>query len=211
MCAAGIGLLIWANVVTAAAGKSFDFSTIPPQAGLYLLLASGLRLGVLPLHLPYSSELTLRRGFGTTLRLVSAASSLVLLAHIPASSLASPLTPILLIFTALAGIYGGWMWLRAPDELVGRPFWIIGLASLAIAAALFGNPIGAVSWGTALILTGGALFLASVQQIWISRVLLIGAFSVSALPFSLTASGWLGNALGFWYILPFLLIAKLCS
>ena len=100
------------------------------------------------------------------------------------------------------------MWLRAPDELVGRPFWIIGLASLAIAAALFGNPIGAVSWGTALILTGGALFLASVQQIWISRVLLIGAFSVSALPFSLTASGWLGNALGFWYILPFLLIAQ---
>ena len=206
--AAGIGLLIWANVVTSAAGRSFDFSTIPPQAGLYLLIASGLRLGVLPLHLPYSSESTLRRGFGTTLRLVSATSSLVLLAHIPASSLASPLTPFLLILTAIAGIYGGWMWLRAPDELIGRPFWIIGLASLAVAAALLGNPIGAVGWGTALILTGGALFLASVQQIWISRALLIGAFSLSALPFSLTASGWQGNVLGFWYILPFLLIAQ---
>ncbi len=100
------------------------------------------------------------------------------------------------------------MWLRAPDELVGRPFWIIGLASLAVAAALLGNPIGAVSWGTALVLTGGALFLASVQQIWISRALLIGAFSLSALPLSLTASGWQGNALSFWYILPFLLIAQ---
>ena len=85
------------------------------------------------------------------------------------------------------------MWLRAPDELIGRPFWIIGLASLAVAAALLGNPIGAVSWGIALILLGGALFLASVQQIWISRALLIGAFSLSALPFSLTASGWQGN------------------
>ena len=206
--AAGIGLLVWANVVTAAAGKGFDFSTIPPQAGLYLLIASGLRLGVLPLHLPYSSDSTLRRGFGTTLRLVSAASSLVLLAHIPASSLASPLTPFLLILVAIAGIYGGWMWLRAPDELVGRPFWIIGLASLAVAAALLGNPIGAASWGTALILTGGALFLASVQQIWISRALLIGAFSLSALPLSLTASAWQGNILGSWYILPFLLIAQ---
>ncbi len=163
---------------------------------------------MLPLHLPYSSELTLRRGFGTTLRLVSATSSLVLLAHIPASSLASPLTHFLLILTAIAGIYGGWMWLRVPDELIGRPFWIIGLASLAVAAALLGNPIGAAGWGTALILTGGALFLASVQQIWISRALLIGAFSLSALPLSLTASAWQGNVLGFWYILPFLLIAQ---
>jgi len=206
--AAGIGLLIWANVVTAALGKSLNFSTIPPQAGLHLLVAAGLRLGVLPLHLPYSSESVLRRGFGTTLRLVSAASSLVLLAHIPASSLESPLTPILLILAAIAGIYGGWMWLRAPDELIGRPFWIIGLAALAIAAALLGNPIGAVSWGTAMVLIGGALFLASVQQIWISRVLLIGAFSLSALPLSLTASGWQGSAFSFWYILPFLLIAQ---
>ena len=206
--AAGIGLLIWANVVTAASGKSLDFLTTPPQAGIYLLIAAGLRLGVLPLHLPYSSDSSLRRGFGTTLRLVFAASSLVLLAHIPASSFASPLTPLLLILTAMAGIYGGWMWLRAPDELIGRPFWIIGLASLSIAAALLGNPIGAVSWGTALILIGGALFLASVQQIWISRALLIGAFSLSALPFSLTASGWRGNVFGFWYILPFLLIAQ---
>jgi hypothetical protein len=206
--AAGIGLLIWANVVTSASGKSMDFITTPPQVGLFLLIASGLRLGVLPLHLPYSSESALRRGFGTTLRLVSAVSSLVLLAHIPTSSLATPLTPILLILATVAGIYGGWMWLRAPDELIGRPFWIIGLASLAITAALLGNPVGTVAWGTAMIVIGGALFLASVQQNWISRSLLIGAFSLSALPFSLTASGWQGNAIGFWYILPFVLVAQ---
>ncbi|HUI90107.1 MAG TPA: hypothetical protein VLX61_15420 [Anaerolineales bacterium] len=206
--AAGIGLLVWANVLTAAAGKSPDFSTIAPQAGLYLLMASGFRLGVLPLHLPYSSESTLRRGFGTALRLVSAASSLVVLAHIPASSLASPLTPFLLILAAIAGIYGGWMWLRAPQELIGRPFWVIGLASLAVAATLFGNPVGTVVWGTAMILVGGALFLASAQQTWISRALLIGAFSLSALPFSLTAAGWQGNTMGFWYILPLLLVAQ---
>jgi len=206
--AAGIALLIWASVVTSASGKIPDFLTTPPQAGLYLLIASGLRLGVLPLHLPYSSESVLRRGFGTTLRLVSAASSLVLLAHIPGTSLEGPLTPLLLILAAVAGIYGGWMWLRAPDELVGRPFWIIGLAALAIAAALLGNPVGAVGWGTTLILAGGALFLASVQQTWIGRVLLIGAFSLSALPFSLTASGWQGNSFSFWYVLPFLLIAQ---
>ncbi len=206
--AAGIGLLIWANVVTAATGKGFDFATLPSQAGLFLLLAAAFRLGVLPLHLPYSSESGLRRGFGTTLRLVSAASSLVLLAHIPAASLQSDLTPLLLVFTAAAGIYGGWMWLRAPDELNGRPFWLIGIGSLAVAAALLGNPAGSVAWGTALILVGGALFLAAIQQVWLNRVLLIGAFGLSALPFSLTGSGWGGGVSHYWYILPFVLVAQ---
>jgi len=85
------------------------------------------------------------------------------------------------------------MWLRAPDELTGRPFWIIGIASLAVISALGGNPIGVVAWGCALILVGGALFLASVQQKWLNRVMLIGAWSLSSLPFSLTASAWLGK------------------
>jgi hypothetical protein len=203
--ALGIGLLLWANIISIAQGSSFDFQSIAPDAGLYLVAAAGLRLGVLPLHLPYSSESTLRRGLGTLLRLVSAASSIVLLTHIPAGSLNSGLTPFLLGFSILAALYGGWMWLRAPDELTGRPYWVIGLAALSITAALSGNPLGAVAWGCALVLVGGALFLASVQQVWLNRALLIGAWSLSSLPFSLTASAWLGN-LGFF--IPFVIAAQ---
>jgi hypothetical protein len=162
-------------------------------------------LGVLPLHLPYSSESTLRRGFGTALRLISAASSLVLLSHIPVESLSSALTPFLMAFGALAAIYGGWMWLRAPDELTGRPYWIISLAALSVLSALSGNPLGAVAWGCALVLVGGALFLSSVQNVWLNRTLLVGAWSLSSLPFSLTASAWLGN-LGFF--IPFVIAAQ---
>ena len=206
--AAGIVLLLLADIVSIAVGKSMDFLSTPPQAGLFLLVAAGLRLGVLPLHLPYASESSLRRGIGTTLRLVSAASSLVLLARIPTSSLASPLTPFLLILTAAAALYGGWMWLRASDELAGRPFWLIAIASLAVASALRGDPAGAVAWGLALVLAGGALFLASVQQSWLNRALLIGAWSLSALPFSLTASGWENNIGGFVLVLPFFLAAQ---
>jgi len=206
--AAGIVLLLLADIVSIAVGKSMDFLSTPPQAGLFLLVAAGLRLGVLPLHLPYTSESSLRRGIGTTLRLVSAASSLVLLARIPASSLASPLTPLLLVLTAAAALYGGWMWLRASDELAGRPFWIIAIASLAVASALRGDPAGATAWGVALVLAGGTLFLASVQQTWLNRALLIGAWSLSALPFSLTASGWENNVGSFVIVLPFLLATQ---
>ena len=72
--AAGTFVLLWADMVSLANGQALDFRSAPPQAGLYLVLAAGLRIGVLPLHLPYSEESSLRRGFGTGLRMISAAS-----------------------------------------------------------------------------------------------------------------------------------------
>jgi hypothetical protein len=187
----GIILLLWAGVISIADGSAFDFQTLPAGAGIYLVLAAGLRLGVLPLHLPFAPESELRRGFGTSFRLVSAASSLVVLGRVPAGSLEAGITPLLMLLAIVAGIYGGWMWLRAPDELSGRPYWVIGMAALSVIAALSGNPLGAVAWGAALILVGGALFLASVQNVWLNRLMLAGAWSLSSLPFSLTAGAWL--------------------
>ncbi len=203
--AAGILILLWADMVSTASGQPLDFRLVTPQAGLYLLAAAGFRVGVLPLHLPYPSESALRRGFGTGLRMVSAASSLILLARIPSGSVASPLTPYLLIFVSFAAIYGGWMWLRAPDELTGRPFWLIGMSALAMAAALRSNPVGAAAWGCALILSGSALFLFSEQNKWLSRALYLAAFGMSSLPFSLTSTGWNSGGTGFWLAWPFLL------
>ncbi len=202
--ALGIGILLWANIFSIAQGSAFNFESIPAGSGVFLVLAAGLRLGVLPLHLPYSPDSSLRRGFGTALRLISAASSLVLLAHVPAGGDAK-FTPFLLAIAILAALYGGWMWLRAPDELTGRPYWVIGLAAFSVTSAVSGNPLGAVAWGCALVLVGGALFLATVQQVWLNRILLVGAWSLSALPFSLTASAWIGN-LGFF--VPFIIAAQ---
>ncbi len=205
---AGSGALLWASMVSISTGSPMNFQGAPPQAGLYLLLAAGLRLGVLPLHLPYASESAIRRDFGSTLRLVSAASGLILLARIPTASVISVLTPLLLSLAALAAVYGGWMWLRAPDELTARPYWLIGLASLAMASALRGNPAGAVAWGCVLVLSGGALFLSSVYHLWLSRALWIGLWGISALPFSITATGWKSALPSFWPVWPFLLFGQ---
>ena len=196
--ASGTLVLLWADMVSAANGQSFNFLSAPPQAGLYLLMAAGLRLGVLPLHLPYPNESSIRRGFGTGLRMISAASSLILLTRIPSDSLISPLTPYLLMLVSFAALYGGWMWLRAPDELTGRPFWLIGMGALAVAAALRANPIGAAAWGCALILAGGVLFLSSEPHTRLTRALWIATWGISSLPFSLTATGWISKGTHFW-------------
>ncbi|MFN8383247.1 MAG: hypothetical protein U0V02_14980 [Anaerolineales bacterium] len=201
----GLALLLWANILSTGEGGAFDFQSMSASSGLYLVAAAGLRLGVFPLHLPYSSESSLRRGLGTSLRLISAASSMIVLAHTPAESLNSAATPFLILLALFATLYSGWMWLRAPDELNGRPYWIISLVALSVIAALSGSSTGAIAWGCALILVGGALFLTSVQITWLNRAMLIGAWSLSALPFSLTASAWVGR-LGFF--IPFVIAAQ---
>jgi hypothetical protein len=202
---AGTGLVIWGNLVSLAGGNPMNFIAISQSAVIYLLIAVGLRLGVFPLHLPYRKENALRRGFGTSLRLVSAAGSLSLLARIPASALKSSLLPFLIILAAIAALYAGWMWLRASDEILGRPFWVLGMASLAIAASLNGNPTGSIGWGVMLVLGGGLLFLFSARQRSILWLPLLSLWGLSSLPFSATASVWeTGNHVSWLYVVPFL-------
>ncbi|HEY3311953.1 MAG TPA: hypothetical protein VGK00_09960 [Anaerolineales bacterium] len=191
--ATGTGLALWASVFNATSGQAFLFENSSGQASIMLLLAVGLRLGVLPLHLTYRTEPASRRGFGTIMRFVSAATSLVLLSRLPASGLDPVLVPYLLILVSIAGLYSGWMWLSAPDELSGRPYWIIGMSSLSLAAALRGNPTGSAAWGVALVLFGGISFLYSARHTWYTRLLAGLGVLLMALPFSLTASGWSGN------------------
>ena len=139
--------------------------------------------------------------------MISAGSSLILLARVSVSGVELPITPYLMLFVSFAALYGGWMWLRSPDELTGRPYWLIGLGSLAVASALRGNPVGATAWSCALILSGGALFLASSESKWLDKVLLIGVWGGSSMPLSLTASGWISQIGNFWYAIPFLVSA----
>lgn len=201
--ASGNGLLLWSYIESFSGGNAFVFQSMPAGAGMFLVIAAGLRLGVFPLHLPYDPESSLRRGFGTALRLIGAVSTLSVLGH--ARIEPTGLTPVLMMLASVAALYGGWMWVRAPDELNGRPYWMIGIAALSVLSALSGNPTGAAAWACALILSGGSLFLSSVHDVRLNRALLVGAWSLSSLPFSLTAGAWLGS-MGIF--LPFAIAAQ---
>jgi hypothetical protein len=210
--ALGTLVLILAGMVSLSSGSPLDFETVRPNVGMLLVIAAGLRLGVLPLYIAYTSEEGARRGFGTALRLVTAASSLVLLARIPAEGALSPFAPFLMILVTFAGAYSGLRWMRSTDELSGRPFWVIGMASLAIASALRGNPLGTVAWGSALLFAGGLVFLSTAQNKILQRIILfLGVWGISSLPFSPTASGW-DSGVPFtwstWVTFPFLIATQ---
>lgn len=201
----GLGLVTWAATRSSI---FLDFHLMPPEAGLYLLTAVGLRLGVLPLHLPYRQEPILRRDYGTALRLVSAASSLAVLARLPENALPRLLTPYLLFFCATAAVYGGYSWLRASDEIIGRPFWILGMGGISLAAMLSSRALASVSWGAVLILAGGGLFLYSARHRLLLGLFMITALGLSSLPFTASAPGWIGITSSAWPFWVLLLISQ---
>jgi hypothetical protein len=182
--AGGILLLVWAGLVSQSTATPLTFEEIPPLANLYLLLSAGLRLGVLPLHVPFLHELPIRRGIGTMLKLTSAAASLVLLARVASSSLPEELITLLLILLGLAGLYSAAMWAGAKDELEGRPFWVLGMGALSAGAAILSSPSASLAWGLALLLPGGLISLASIRQRSLLPLLFLGILGISALPFT---------------------------
>jgi hypothetical protein len=111
----------------------------------------------------------------------------------------------LLILAAITALYAGWMWLRASDEILGRPFWILGFASMAVAESLHSNPAGSTGWGVAMVLCGGMVFLFSARARSIIWLVFPALWVLSSLPFSLTASAWRTGNTFFWlFIIPFL-------
>jgi len=189
---AGSFLVILAMAVSYSQKITLTLDTVLSGAGIFLLVAAGLRLGVLPLHLPYPQEVPMRRGLGNMLRMVTPASSLVILARLPGSAVPAEWAPYLLAFTGLSVVYGGVMWLTAEDEVKGRPYWIIALAGMAISCVIQGKPAASLAWGAVLLLSGGVLFLFSARRIRILFIPALGVLGLTGLPFTPAASGWTG-------------------
>ncbi len=185
----GIILVLWAIISTRVSGSVLEITNAAPPQSMILLLACSLRLGVIPLHLPFTSELMTRRGLGTILRLVPPAASLVILGRLPAAVISpSYAVPVLLLCTIAAG-YGAMMWLSSKDDLEGRPFWMIALSGLAIAASVRGQPESVPAWGVAMIIVGGVVFLFSESRKSFLPIPIAALLGLSGLPFTPLASG----------------------
>ncbi|MFZ6026074.1 MAG: hypothetical protein ACOYYS_00045 [Chloroflexota bacterium] len=197
--ACGNGLVMLAILLAGA--QALDFAAIPAASVPYLLLAAVLRLGILPFAAPfYFDEVAIRRGLGTALRLVPAASGLMLLTRTAVTGMPQaggflpgfPLQTVLLVLVVVTALIGSLAWAIARDELSGRLVWILSLGSLATAAAVLQLPEAALAWGLACLFSGGMILLHSVhgRGLWLFPV--SSALAFSGLPFT---PGWSTAAL----------------
>ncbi|GAB4530349.1 MAG: hypothetical protein Fur0018_17600 [Anaerolineales bacterium] len=179
---AGILLLVWVS-----ARSPLGFSALPGRWNVLLLLAVAMRLGVLPLHVPFLQDATARRrGLGTMFRLTAPVASLGLLQEIGLNGFPRPWILPLNLAVLFAGLFAAWLWLTAADELSGRPFWVLGLAALSINAALQANAAASTAWGVLMLLAGGVIFLASLRDAAGMWAPLLAAMHLLGLPYTLT-------------------------
>ena len=203
----GVGVLLWAWIVGVAEHRSFNFSAVPPELGLLILLAASIRLGVIPFHLPFPYPSSQKRIYAVILEMSSAASSLILFARTPRGGIESPYLPLMFALAGFTAFYSAWKWLRLQKLEDARAYWILGIGALSLTAALRANPEGSAAWGAFLLLGGGALFLTLKENLWLKRLLLASLIGGVSLPFSLTATTWLGRRAGigvFWtlFLIP---------
>jgi hypothetical protein len=181
---AGMAVLLAAGIIIWSQGGLLEFNSISSQASLLLVLAAGLRLGILPIHVPFLQELPMRIGLGTILRLVPVSACLILLVRSAEVGIQGTIGLVMLGLTALAGLAGGVSWLRARDELAGRPYWILTTSSLSMAAAIQAQPTAALAWSLAAMLPGTLIFINSVKRRSLAPIIITGALCLTGLPFT---------------------------
>ena len=166
-----------------------DATTASIAGNILLVLACAFRLGIIPLHLPRVEDQSLRRGHGTLLRMLPAMTSVILINRISLIHIQAPFSSILLGLVCFAILYSAFSWLSASDPLEARPYWVLNVASLSLAAALRGQYNASMVWGIALVASGSAIFLASTRNRLITILFIVNCISFSALPYTPTWNG----------------------
>ena len=187
----GTVLLISAGLLSNNLTGSFAFGSLSFEVGMLTLVAIGLRLGVLPFNLPYSREIPLRRGLGNMIRMVSVASSLVVVNRF-SIIVNEGQGSIIITILHLAVLSASILWLISKNELDGRPYWLIALSGFVIISILNSEAQAAVSWSLVLMLIGSLLFLYSDRNRWLNGLPLMGFVILLGLPFTPNALGWSG-------------------
>lgn len=177
-------LVVLATIRSQGLGLSLEFSDIPVESSGYLILAAGLRLGVLPPHPPFLKDRPIRRGLGTLVRLVPVSVSLVLLTRAAMVGVTSAWGVFLLLSSALVVVYGGINWFGSKDHLDGRPFWILGMSAFSVLASQQNLPLASQIWGLSLLFSGGFVFLFSSHVKGLPWLPFLGFISLSALPYT---------------------------
>ena len=188
----GLFIFILGLLISYEQGTPLRIGQEANSIGFIILIAVGLRLGVIPFNLPFVSGSPTRRGLGNSIRMVSVATSMIVLLRLPMGTFDESAQGILLTLAVMGILFGAIMWYGSSSELEGRPYWIVTMAGLAIYSSINGNQIATLAWTLALILSGSVLFLFSARGRILTVIPLLAVIGFTGLPFTPTVVGWQG-------------------
>lgn len=193
------GTLLAVAAAVLISRTSSDFSlrdaAITPQSTLLITLAAVFRLGLFPLHLGLPTEINIRQGLGTLLRLVPAAVALEMVCRLAVYGFAEPIRLWLALFALAAALAGAAQLWNVADPRQGLAYIIISQSGVALLAGLWGGADAALALtatALALLLGSAAIFLANghdEQRPWGTVLSVIGAAAILGAPLTIGFAG----------------------
>ncbi len=199
-------MLVWAVMVGWSEIGPFDIESIPDKAGVYFLIAAGLRLGILPFNLMINEESDQFSPPVSVIRYVPIAASLSLITRMPPNFMVirpNWMLAVQIIISASA-VIGSILWVIKSSSPEGKPFWNIALTSLAILAAVNGQAAASRAWGIALLASGSLMTFFNPPIKRMRFLLFFGLIGILALPYTPAISGWqglVGNGFSLWSLI----------
>lgn len=185
---AGTVLVLLAMVLGYQNGAPMELAQASGTPLTLLVFGAALRLGIVPLHLPYTLDVNLRRSLGSVLRLVPPLAAFVFIARLPIISSVSGWMFVVLVFAVLGTLFGSIKWYLSQDELSGRPYWLMAFSSLALIGLLNGRPDITATLGLVMVVLGCWSFLQSIQFSWLKYLSAVAALALIGLPFTPAAT-----------------------
>jgi formate hydrogenlyase subunit 3/multisubunit Na+/H+ antiporter MnhD subunit len=193
----GTLLAIGATVLISRTSTTLSLrdAALTPQSTVLITLAAIFRLGLFPLHLALPSDLNLRQGLGTLLRLIPAAVALETLSRIASYGFPAAVRPWLVVFALAAALVGALQLWNISDPRRGVVYLVITQSGVALLGGLLGGATGAPSLtatALALVLGGSLIYLSNghdEQRPWPSVWALAGAAALAGVPLTI---GFLG-------------------
>lgn len=175
-------VLLLGGALADGGASEASFAPAGPTALLLFILAAGIRLGVLPLNPYAAAPLEVPASRWVQLRILPAAASLALLARLDTGGL-SP-GGWLLFLAWFGGLYAATKSLQSQNPLAALSYWLAGLSSLALGAALLGAPLAVQAIGLSGLLLGAllALGVGRVRARW--PLVIFGVLGLGAFPFT---------------------------
>lgn len=178
-----------------SASLSLRDAALTPQSTLLITLAAVFRLGLFPAHLGLPTEVHVRQGLGTLLRLIPAAVALETISRLSVFGFADGIRPWLTFFSAAAALVGAVQLWSAANPRQGIAYIVIAQTGVAMLAGLWGGAqavLALTATALSLVLGAALVFLAhghDEAQLWPTVLPLIGAAAMVGAP--LTA-GFIG-------------------
>jgi len=144
-------LILWASVISRVTNGLDNFRNIGLNAGIFLILACVLRIGLFPTLFEKSIK---HSGVNSSLtfRMVCVAASFSLLARVLSGMTRSIWEIVLIVLIGLLTVLMGILALFATGHNSGRKLRLIGFGALALITILLNNPLGTAILGATYIL-----------------------------------------------------------